>query len=314
MRHQRLLAPRILVLTLLAYLFTPLGPHAAHAKPPADNTPAAAATPDPADVVPLTSEAAQEQWTQFFAGANENYHFDPGQTIMATKILEGCISRARTRFERLEARRHAAEESGDTQAQDKARAALATAAKRLNDELIGRIDALATIEQITTAAANGFESPRTRNMPKAPEVWRDAPAWELKTPEGKITTLTEQRGKVVLMHFWASWCGYCKKASPAIQRISDKYKDQPVAVFGVNCKEKGDARKLAKAYLEKHGYTYPQLIDGSVVAQVYEAKRIPLTYVIGGDGKIIAIERGFGQKSEASIVAALEKGLKSLKN
>ncbi len=314
MKQQRSWVPRFCVLTLLACLFTPLGPNAARAKPPVDNTPAPAATPDPAEAVPLTWEAAQAQWTQFFTGATEHYQFDPRQTTIARKVLEGCISRGKTRFERLDARCHAAEESGDTQAQVKARAALAAAAKRLTNEVIGRIDALATIEQITTAAANGFESPRTKNLPKTPEVGRDAPVWELKTPEGKITTLTGQRGKVVVMHFWASWCGFCKKASPAIQRISDKYKDKPVAVFGVNCKEKGNARKLAKAYLDKHGYTYPQLIDGSVVAQVYEAKRIPLTYIIGGDGKIIAIERGFGKNSEASIVAALEKGIKSLRN
>ncbi len=119
-----------------------------------------------------------------------------------------------------------------------------------------------------------------------------APDWTLKDLDGKDVSLKSLRGQVVVIDFWASWCGPCKMAMPHLQKLHDKYKEKPVKVYSVNCRERGgDAR--AKSYLKEKKFTYPQLFNGDTAANAYRVRGIPTMYVIGTDGKILHSERGF---------------------
>jgi thiol-disulfide isomerase/thioredoxin len=141
-------------------------------------------------------------------------------------------------------------------------------------------------------------------------VGSDAPDWTLNTADGREVRLQGLRGKVVLLDFWATWCGPCRMAMPGVQRLYEKYKDKPVAIFGVNCWER-DPKADPAAFMKKNGFAYPVLLKGDRVAEAYHVSGIPTFYLIGVDGKILLAYAGLSAESERQVVAAIEKQLSS---
>jgi thiol-disulfide isomerase/thioredoxin len=131
-----------------------------------------------------------------------------------------------------------------------------------------------------------------------------APDWQLTDSEGKTHSLAEYRGKVVVMDFWATWCGPCKDVMTRMQKLHEKYKDQGVVVFGVNSWEKKDPVELMK----QKRYNYGLLLKGEDIAAAYKVTSLPAVYMIGADGKIIYCHEGVDDKNLASLI---EKYLKA---
>lgn len=117
-----------------------------------------------------------------------------------------------------------------------------------------------------------------------------APDFSLKDPAGKDHSLKDLKGSVVVLDFWATWCGPCKKAMPSVQKIHDKYKDNKnVRVYGVNTWEQSDPAQ----FMRDKKYTYGLLLRGDDVAKAYGVAGIPAFFVIGPDGKVLMSETGF---------------------
>ena len=124
---------------------------------------------------------------------------------------------------------------------------------------------------------------------------------------GKEVTLASLKGKVVLLDFWATWCGPCKQAMPSIQKISEDYKGKDVVILGVNTWEKKEG--AGKKYMTDKGYTYGCLLAGDDLAVAYGISGIPTLIVIGKDGKIEKIEVGFGPEGDKGLRTAIDAGL-----
>lgn len=138
-----------------------------------------------------------------------------------------------------------------------------------------------------------------------------APEFTLKTPDGKSVALKDLRGKVVLIDYWATWCGPCKMSFPFLQKAYEKYRKDPrVAIFAINTweREKGAAREATvKKFLADNKYTFPVLYDeGSV--EKYGVEGIPTKFMIDQQGIIRFKSVGFdgGEKMLAEIDAQLE--------
>lgn len=116
-----------------------------------------------------------------------------------------------------------------------------------------------------------------------------APDFTATLADGTEFTLSEQQGKVVLLNFWATWCGPCVREMPAFEKLQEDYGDN-VAILAVNCME--DAGTVA-AFIEENSYTFPIAIDerGAVSAK-YPTQGIPYTLVIDGDGIVQNIYMG----------------------
>jgi thiol-disulfide isomerase/thioredoxin len=157
------------------------------------------------------------------------------------------------------------------------------------------------------------ESNKSKKAPpvQSPEtgllaIGTDAPEWELRDADGKVHKLSDYKGKLVLMDFWATWCGPCKLAMPGVQRLHEAHKEHLV-VFGINFAESGDP----KAYMEKKGFTYGLLLKAETVAQEYKVSGIPAFYLIDTEGKVLYAATGYNsgteRQLEAQIKAALSK-------
>ena len=115
-----------------------------------------------------------------------------------------------------------------------------------------------------------------------------APEINLPTPEGQELALSSLKGKVVMIDFWASWCGPCRKENPAVKKIYEKYKDKGFDIYAVSLDNNKDRWKAAIA---KDGLTWNHVSDlggwKSSAAQLYQVHSIPQTFLLDEEGRII---------------------------
>jgi peroxiredoxin len=112
----------------------------------------------------------------------------------------------------------------------------------------------------------------------------------LKTPEGGTFRLSEQRGKVVLVNFWATWCPPCKEEMPAMERLHARYKKNGFVMLAVSVD--ADPR-VVPPFLKAHHFTFPVAYDpGMDVANTYGVRALPASFVVDREGHLAALAIG----------------------
>ena len=132
----------------------------------------------------------------------------------------------------------------------------------------------------------------------------EAPDFTLETLAGGNLRLEEYRGQVVLINFWASWCGPCRQEMPILDRIHNRYEDTGFAVLGVNVEGK---RAPAQKIVDKTNVRFPVLIDAAQdVSETYDLKAMPTTVVVDRDGVVRYIHRGYKPGDEAKYIEVVK--------
>lgn len=136
-------------------------------------------------------------------------------------------------------------------------------------------------------------------------VGQPVPKFSMKSLDGRTITLAALRGKVVVLDFWATWCGPCREEMPLIEKLRDELRSQGVEIWGVT----GEPPDVARRWLAERKRTLPTLIDtDKTLFRHYSIESIPVLMVIGGNGKVSSYVVGMrGDRDlRADIAKAME--------
>jgi peroxiredoxin len=124
-----------------------------------------------------------------------------------------------------------------------------------------------------------------------------APEFTLKDADGKTVRLSDYNGKVVLLDFWATWCGPCKIEIPWLKEFQRKFRDRGFEIIGVSMDDEG--WQVVKPFVAELGINYRIVIGDDTTAQLYGGvDALPTTFVIDREGKIAAVHVGLTSKGE----------------
>jgi peroxiredoxin len=136
------------------------------------------------------------------------------------------------------------------------------------------------------------------------DIGTAAPGFSLKSYQGKMVSLADFKGQVVLVDLWATFCPFCRKSLPGLQSYQTQFAAQGFTVLGVSFESSpAEVAKAAKA----EGLTYPLLLGTNKIWDAYKVVRLPTLVLVGRDGQII---KRFGPLADkASMAIAIERAL-----
>ena len=142
----------------------------------------------------------------------------------------------------------------------------------------------------------------------APAANSRAPDFTLHAADGRNVRLEELRGQVVLVNFWATWCGPCRQEMPRLNELYTRYRASGVVLLGVNI---DDDPATALATAQKLNVAFPVLLDtDKKVSKLYDLSTMPSTVVIDRDGKVRYVHRGYREGTESEYEQAIRGLLK----
>ena len=136
-----------------------------------------------------------------------------------------------------------------------------------------------------------------------------APDFTVEMLDGSRITLSELRGKVVLINFWATWCPPCREEMSHLQKdVIDRFAGKDVVVLPIS---RGEERKTVENFLDKMGYTFPVGLDGNQsIYKKYASNYIPRSVVVGKDGKVVYVAVGYDETIAKEVDNAITEALK----
>ena len=149
----------------------------------------------------------------------------------------------------------------------------------------------------------------TRAAVKPEKERHRAPDFSLKDVAGKTVKLSDLRGNVVLLNFWATWCGPCQIEIPWFIDFQQSYKDKNFAILGVSLDD--DGWDSVKPYIERRKINYRVVVGTEETSQLYGGiDSLPTTFILDREGRIATVHTGLVSKSEYQdeIVKLLDGG------
>ncbi len=161
---------------------------------------------------------------------------------------------------------------------------------------------------VSGAPANAFTERvrERRDLLARTSVGKPAPDFTLDSPDGAPFTLSSLRGKLVLIDFWASWCGPCREENPNVVKLYDRFRNKGFEIVGVSVDEN---RAAWLETIEEDGLIWIQVLDAKgVVGDLYQVKFIPHTVLVSPDGVIITKDlRGEGLEAKVAEILDVTK-------
>jgi thiol-disulfide isomerase/thioredoxin len=145
----------------------------------------------------------------------------------------------------------------------------------------------------------------TFNAQANDDISAKAPNWTLATQVGKSISLADYQDKPVILHFWATWCPYCKKLQPTLVALKEKYENTGIEIVAISFNEDEGAKPQDS--ITQRGYQFITAVEGDNVAELYNVKGTPTTFFINRSGQIV-----FKSTSSNSTDPRLELAIKEI--
>jgi len=122
--------------------------------------------------------------------------------------------------------------------------------------------------------------------PEAVAVNRPAPDFTLPGGDGRSVSLSDYRGKVVVVNVWATWCPPCVDEMPSLEKLYQEFKNEPFEILAVSIDSDGNA--AVQPFMKKHGLTFPVLLDSQAAIRTsYRTTGVPETFIIDKKGILV---------------------------
>ena len=132
-----------------------------------------------------------------------------------------------------------------------------------------------------------------------------APDFNLLDPNGTLVGLSNYRGKVVLLNFWATWCGPCREEMPSLENLNQSFDDQGLAILAVNQRENA---ALVTRFMKTNGLNFTTPLDTTGrVAGYYRVYGIPVSYLIDANGQLIGMRSGPLDWARPAVIGVFRK-------
>ncbi|WP_395344216.1 TlpA disulfide reductase family protein [Ningiella sp. W23] len=142
-----------------------------------------------------------------------------------------------------------------------------------------------TLISLSTFAQNEATKPE-QTAQDAAEQRVLAPNWTLENADGEMVSFSDFKGKPTIIHFWGTWCSFCKRLHPGLEKIRAEYESQGLQIVGISINEPIGAKPAQ--VLKDRGINFPTLLDGDDVAlQDFEIYGTPTTIFISAKGEIL---------------------------
>lgn len=124
-----------------------------------------------------------------------------------------------------------------------------------------------------------------------------APNFSLKTASGTTVELAKLKGSVVVVNFWATWCGPCRKEIPGFIEVYEQYKSKGLEIVGISLDRQG--WEVVKPYIEQKKVTYPVVMGDDALTEAYGGiSAIPTTFIVDKTGNIVKRHVGYMSKAD----------------
>jgi peroxiredoxin len=140
-----------------------------------------------------------------------------------------------------------------------------------------------------------------------PEVGGMAPDFTLKDLNGRSVSLSEYRGNVVILDFWASWCPPCNETIPELVSLKEKYGGKGVVVLGIAIDDGQSDVTTLSAFSKEHKMNYTILLGSDAVEGIYNVRSIPALFLVDRKGKIRGFYLGYMENLQEIISAEIDK-------
>ncbi len=152
---------------------------------------------------------------------------------------------------------------------------------------------LAALLIVLPSCRKGTEVPVRKPSPSPAVTGGKAPGFTLKDTTGRAVNLSDFSGKIVVIDFWATWCGPCGSAVKELELLHRKYQGKDVVVLGISMDLGDNAAEKVTNFVRGHGVTYPMLIDDRETSRLYGVTSVPATYLLDRRQVIVKIYPGY---------------------